>query len=135
MGWAHGIRNGREVGYAVEAKCDWPECEADIDRGLSFMCGGPAFCDAGCEGYFCEEHLHSLDPIGDEHITHLCRPCFIAYLENYSTTALKCPRCGRRGVAADFGIAATDEHLSDYGECPGCEEEWQLKDLVEQPVS
>lgn len=135
IGWARGIRNGREVGYAIEAKCDHPDCDADIDRGVSYMCGGPAFSDEGCEGYFCEKHLYAIDPIGDEHTTHLCRPCFVAYIETYATTAMTCPKCGQRGVLADFGIEATVEHLSDYGACPKCEEECQLKDLVEPPVS
>lgn len=130
MGWSYGIRNGREVGYSVEAKCDAIDCGEDIDRGVSYMCGGPAFNDSGCEGFFCEKHLHSIDPVDDEHVTHLCRSCFKAYVDQYTARSVTCPNCGHRGTVADFGISGEGETLSDYGECPGCEEEVQLKSLV-----
>ena len=65
MGWAHGVIDGREVGYGVEAECDQPGCSAQIDRGLSFRCGGYDF-DAGCGNYYCWEHLY----VGDR--CHRC---------------------------------------------------------------
>lgn len=50
MGWSYGTNSeGREIGYAVRAICDWPNCSTEIDRGLSYLCGA-------CNGYFCEEH-------------------------------------------------------------------------------
>jgi hypothetical protein len=59
MGWAIGFdeRWGRDIGYGVPAVCDHPECNEEIDRGLSFVCanseprGGE-----GCGLYFCEQH-------------------------------------------------------------------------------
>jgi len=60
MGWASGTLKGREVGYGVEAKCDWPGCDADIDRGLAYRCGGLSGISldegVGCGGYFCSQH-------------------------------------------------------------------------------
>ena len=56
MGWAHGERNGREIGYGVEAKCDHPECNEIIDRGVSYACGG--LPDKGCGGFYCSMHIH-----------------------------------------------------------------------------
>jgi len=58
LGWSYGINSeGREIGYSVQATCDWPDCDAKIDRGLSYLCG--EMSDDGltsCNGYFCEDH-------------------------------------------------------------------------------
>jgi hypothetical protein len=58
MGWGHGILNGKEIGYNVKAKCEYPGCDKEINRGLAYACGenhgeGEDFCD----GYFCYDHL------------------------------------------------------------------------------
>lgn len=60
MGWEVGVNaEGREIGYAVGALCDLPECEKRIDRGLAFVCGGEHDGgEHGCGGYFCYEHLY-----------------------------------------------------------------------------
>lgn len=51
-------RNGREIGYGIEAACDLPECGKQIDRGLAFACGGEHGDGCySCEKYFCEDHL------------------------------------------------------------------------------
>jgi hypothetical protein len=61
MGWGYGIDgNGREVGYNMEATCDFPGCEAEIDRGMDYRCG-PLGCETnslvpGCGGFFCHAH-------------------------------------------------------------------------------
>jgi hypothetical protein len=70
MGWGYGHNNeGREIGYNVEAKCDEPGCHKDIDRGLSYACGGMHDGDEfGCGKYFCSEHLYIAK-------TQLCEPC------------------------------------------------------------
>lgn len=64
MGWAHcGLDSkSREIGYAIAATCDEPECAAEIDRGLAYACGGMhgqggIRGDVGCEDYFCPHHL------------------------------------------------------------------------------
>jgi len=59
MGWAHGIVDGREVGYGVEATCDVPDCDAAIDRGLAYRCGGSENLfdgEPGCGAYVCGDH-------------------------------------------------------------------------------
>lgn len=59
MGWGSGVNNAcREVGYLVDATCDQPGCDTDIDRGLAYCCGGMHDGgEHGCGGYFCPEHL------------------------------------------------------------------------------
>lgn len=61
MGWSYGVTpEGREVGYGVEAKCDLDGCEADIDRGLGFLCGQMhgGWEDGRCANYYCQDHLY-----------------------------------------------------------------------------
>jgi len=49
---------GRDIGYGVPAWCDHPRCRREIDRGLSYVCGGePKGGDRGCGLYFCGQHL------------------------------------------------------------------------------
>lgn len=60
MGWSIGFDDkwNRDIGYGVPAYCDHPKCMKDIDRGLSYVCGGePYGGDRGCGLYFCGEHL------------------------------------------------------------------------------
>jgi hypothetical protein len=62
MGWAHcGTFEGREIGYGIEATCDFEGCETEIDRGLSYVCGTTHGGDDGCGGYFCGDHLVTMD--------------------------------------------------------------------------
>lgn len=78
MGWGYGINNeGREIGYGVKATCDEDGCEEDIDRGVSYVCGGEHDGgEDGCGGYFCESHLfHAMPPDGRR---QLCNACFDA---------------------------------------------------------
>jgi hypothetical protein len=61
MGWSIGYDSywNRDIGYGVPAYCDHLGCGAEIDRGLSYVCGGePYGGDRGCGLYFCEKHLH-----------------------------------------------------------------------------
>ena len=60
MSWAVGYdRNWkRDIGYGVPAKCDHPDCNADINRGLAYVCGGePYGGEHGCGLYFCADHM------------------------------------------------------------------------------
>ena len=64
MGWSIGYDEDwdRDIGYGVPAYCDHPKCSAEIDRGLSYRCGGYDTWktgDRGCCLYFCGEHLTS----------------------------------------------------------------------------
>jgi hypothetical protein len=60
MGWSIGwdSQHSRDIGYGVPAICDHPDCNAKIDRGLAYVCGGePYGGNHGCGLYFCEKHL------------------------------------------------------------------------------
>lgn len=72
MGWSLGYDSNwkRDVGYGVPAICDGPECTEEINRSLSYVCGGePYGGDCGCGLYFCGNHLW----YGKE--AQLCRQC------------------------------------------------------------
>jgi hypothetical protein len=57
MGWSLGEFEGRDIGYGVPAICDHPDCNAEIDRGLSYVCGSePYGGENGCGLFFCEKH-------------------------------------------------------------------------------
>lgn len=76
MGWANCGEDsrGRPIGYAHTAKCDHPGCKKEIDRGLSYVCGGMhGFTEHGCEKYFCSEHLNYL--VDGEESCHVCDEC------------------------------------------------------------
>ena len=53
------LDDGREVGYAIKSTCEAPDCNIDIDRGLSYLCGEMHGQDDedGCGHYFCQNHL------------------------------------------------------------------------------
>lgn len=58
MGWGYYEINDKPCGYTVDAKCEEPGCDADIDRGLGYLCGRiPGGDEIGCGGYFCGKHL------------------------------------------------------------------------------
>lgn len=64
MGWSIGYDDKwkRDVGYGVPAVCDHAECNTEIDRGLSYVCGGDAYGgEHGCGLYFCAAHLYFTD--------------------------------------------------------------------------
>ncbi|MEO1035247.1 MAG: hypothetical protein AAFX44_06765 [Pseudomonadota bacterium] len=77
MGWSIGWDSNwqRDIGYGVPAYCDHPECNEEIDRGLSFVCGGePYGGEHGCGLYFCEKHRANWIEDGD-HIYPVCDRC------------------------------------------------------------
>lgn len=56
MGYAVYDNDGRKAGYGVPAYCEHPGCDAEIDRGMSYACGGDPF-QYGCSRYFCSKHV------------------------------------------------------------------------------
>ena|SRR6185437_851288 len=64
MGYAsYTLPNGRAAGYGIEATCDHDGCEAEIDRGMGYLCGrNPdgwrSEMEPGCGKYFCGDHLY-----------------------------------------------------------------------------
>jgi hypothetical protein len=76
MGWGSGIVQGKEVGYLIEATCEHPDCDAKIDRGISYACGGfPGEDENSCDGFFCEAHLDYYLDDADEMSPQLCAKC------------------------------------------------------------
>jgi hypothetical protein len=75
MGWAVGYDHNwkRDIGYGVPCKCDHPDCNKHIHRGLAYVCGGrPYGEDDGCGLFFCESHLY----VGVEGKDHqVCERC------------------------------------------------------------
>jgi len=66
MGWSIGFDSHwhRDIGYGVPAICDHPDCNREIHRGLSYVCGGePYGGEDGCGLFFCGEHLYALPPV------------------------------------------------------------------------
>lgn len=57
MGYAVYKNGDRYAGYGVPAVCEHPDCDKEIDRGMSHACGGEPFSEYGCDRYFCGEHL------------------------------------------------------------------------------
>lgn len=60
MGWSIGYDDNwkRDIGYGVPCLCDHPDCSEEINRGLSYVCGGePYGGEDGCGLYFCANHL------------------------------------------------------------------------------
>lgn len=51
----------RYGGYGVSAVCEHPDCNEEIDRGVSYACGGEPFSEHGCDMYFCSKHLHYIN--------------------------------------------------------------------------
>lgn len=69
MGWAVGYdaKWKRDIGYGVPSHCDQPDCGAEINRGLAYVCGGePYGGETGCGLYFCSEHLGLLLAVEDD---------------------------------------------------------------------
>lgn len=62
MGYAHyALPDGRDAGYGVEATCDADGCDAEIDRGLGYLCGDSPDGhrdpdEPGCGKYHCPQH-------------------------------------------------------------------------------
>ena len=79
MGWANcGTDNhGRPIGYAVVATCDHPECNREIDRGLSYACGGyHGGGEDACDRYFCDRHLVYFFGVDGQHCVPCGKRCF-----------------------------------------------------------
>lgn len=75
MSWSigHSHKHNRDVGYGVPAICEHPDCNKQIDRGLSHACGDMHDGgEHGCGLYFCEEHLAFAD---DDRDARLCERC------------------------------------------------------------
>lgn len=80
MGWAVGYDSNwkRDIGYGVPSVCDHPDCDEEIDRGLSYVCGSePYGGEFGCGLYFCETHRCMFDePEAPGGCVSLCERCW-----------------------------------------------------------
>jgi len=73
MGYAVYKVGQRWGGYGVPAICEHPDCNEEIDRGMSYACGGEPFSEHGCDRYFCSKHLYMTSwkcDGSDEHCDH-----------------------------------------------------------------
>lgn len=91
MGWSIGysINWKRDVGYAVPSICDHPGCGEEIDRGLSYICGGDVGGgEHGCGLFFCSKHLryYGRRDMGTRH----------------ARSVQLCERCGKRSKKGPF---------------------------------
>ena len=86
MGYSYGFDSKwqRDVGYGVPAKCDHPDCDKEIDRGLSYVCGADFYGgEHGCGLHFCSDHLGYDEDYGfdfegqhyDDRDCQLCERC------------------------------------------------------------
>lgn len=70
MGWSDCGEDdlGRPVGYGHDAFCDGDHCDAEIHRGLAYVCGTMhGGGEDGCGRYFCGDHRYTHDcPHEDE---------------------------------------------------------------------
>ena len=84
MSWSHcgTDSTGRAIGYAHRACCDQPGCDAVIDRGLDYACGGMhGTTELGCEKYFCSEHRgNTVEDCGG--FECVCEACATTLLES-----------------------------------------------------
>ena len=64
-------------GYGVPAVCEYPDCNEEIDRGISYACGGEPFSEHGCDLYFCEKHreYHCFNTGSDRECAEVCERC------------------------------------------------------------
>ena len=83
MGWGScgkNSRTGQWMGYWHPSKCHKRGCGKDIDRGLSYVCGGMhEGGENGCGYYFCESHLRIVRIDGES--TQICEKC-LRWFEN-----------------------------------------------------
>lgn len=79
MGWAFCGTNpvtGEEMGYGVAGICHHPGCGAEIDHGLSYVCGSMhGGASRGCGYYFCTKHLTFVEFEHTERTIQLCEKC------------------------------------------------------------
>jgi hypothetical protein len=57
MGYQVYLVGKRYGGYGVPAYCEHPNCNEEIDRGMSYACAGEPFSELGCDRYLCSKHL------------------------------------------------------------------------------
>lgn len=80
MSWAIGYDSNwkRDIGYGVPSICDHPGCKEEIDRGLSYVCGGlPEGGDVGCGLYFCSNHRRHF--LHDQFVCKACKKGWLPY--------------------------------------------------------
>lgn len=130
MGWSYGVINGREVGYDVADTCPIEGCGKEIDRGLSYACGGldGMYGDGpGCGLHFCSAHL--LMTTAEQSAGQLCPSCSKVIDDTAHLDALpdECPSCKRPINAWLLGIGTDydDEGNTTYYPYCSCGHEFR----------
>lgn len=77
MGYAVYKVGKRWGGYGVPAICEYPDCNEEIDRGISYACGGEPFSEHGCDRYFCGKHrnYHCFNSGNGRECVEVCARC------------------------------------------------------------
>lgn len=84
MGWASYDTKLGPAGYAHADVCHFDDCDEEIDRGLSFLCGsrpGDETAEFGCGRWFCAKHLFypPRDTGIDPFVQGLCGRCLTEF--------------------------------------------------------
>lgn len=85
---AAGPLAGQEGGYNVAATCGHEGCDAEIDRGMYFMCGDSPHggTEDSCGMFFCEAHLEVIGGVERQR----CTACAEAICSDPETMAGRC---------------------------------------------
>jgi len=111
MGWSYGEVNGKPVGYSVPDVCNHPECDVEIDRGLSYACGDMPGDGLGCDGFFCDEHLVST---GMSRPRQLCAACIKEQLAELHADGCNCNPFEQTGGGHRGDCPAFDPECTCY---------------------
>jgi hypothetical protein len=68
------VKGNRFGGYGVPSICDHPDCDEEIDRGMSYCCGNDPRSEYGCHQYFCPKHLQTIKVDEDQYVD-VCERC------------------------------------------------------------
>jgi hypothetical protein len=115
MGWSIGYDStwNRDIGYGVPAYCDHTTCGKEIDRGLSYVCGGePYGGDYGCGLFFCGSHLVYHKPRGAADSVQLCPRCS-KRLPPYKHPSREHPKWLHHKLTEDSWAAWRNENLRE----------------------
>mgnify|MGYP000106075253 CR=1 FL=1 len=135
MSWSVGFsdKHSRDVGYGVPCICEHPDCDSEIDRGLSYVCGDMHDGgESGCGLYFCSEHRRS--HYTDYHCTAilaelvetlmLTHEHFDEALESVmEEQPLMCERCAKGGP--EFDLKPDTQEWIDWKETDPSWQGWR----------
>ena len=117
MGYGYYVIGDKECGYMVDAVCEEPGCDTQINRGLAYACGGePGEVDWSCDGYFCYEHLifPDIPYCGECDEGSLIEVIYPAGGGPPERTYEPCPRCRIRGTFCRRCCEDIEKNFEEY---------------------